>query len=1457
MELYIFSQDEQPLTVLSEDTGLIDTHYRIEINGIPDEPFIFSVEADNPTAAYVKEENKVIFRDHEGDWRLMAIREVDDSNDLYGPITLATCEPVSIAELNDNIIEERRFSEQPAEVALGAALNGTRWQADVESELGNASSSFYYLTSTEAVWKILDVWGGEFKDVVEFDEETNEIKGCYIKLIQRHGSEHGQRFEIDNNTTEIGRTVLSYPKTALYGRGASLEVEDEDGEHTGGYTRYIDFADVEWSVKNGDPVDKPKGQKWVGDPEALKAYGYEGGDKHRFGIFSNQDYEDEELLLYATWEALKKAKNPEVNYRLEVDLFDEKVSLGDTCQAIDRKFARPIEIQARVIAMEYDLMDIEGTMVVEMGQFLDLGDNRLDDLEREVEGIKNNPPSAIIDEDSYPNVKPRTPINLEAHGGIEIIQVYWEYDYDQFLYFKHYEVYGSRTEDFVPDTQHLLWRGDVSSFAHNVGTDEVWYYRVRAVNYHGTPSDWSDQVRGATQRVISDDILFGEDIAEELRELSKTSKLLADGTIDLSTIGDDVKSEINTAKNQAGEAVEKANLATSNANEAIEEAQGAFDEAQSAITKADSAFNMADALSTVVDKNTGDISSVTQIAQGLQTKVSDAEGNISILQQTANSFGTRIGNAESNISTLTQTAQGLQTTVKSVRDDLDGLEYENRNLIIRSTETENTFIDLEGGLVVSSYRSTSDYINVVPNSDYMFSKSDSEIDYNDSGFFRWAWYDENKNYISRAANSSNEFMWSVPDDAYFVRISYPKDCYPKYEKGNKATDWSPAPEDMATQSQITQLSDVISSKITKGQADGWYASQSQLTQTASSLQSTIKGVRDDLEGLEVGGANLAGLDDFYAWTASSYSRNEYVVTIDTGNADRGGVRIRSRIFEEGKNYVLSFKIKKLSGDIERIAGHCEGFDSESVFIDGEQIGTAWMTPNPFPNNDETHQIEVHLEYNGDTTNNDLYIQPNRSGYELPYACEIWDIQVEQGTKATAWNPSYKDLATQSQISQLSDNINLRVEKGDVVNQINVDTSGVLISGQKIRITGQTTIDDGVIKSATIADAAISSAKIAKLAVGTAAISDAAITRSKLEKAVIGTAQIEDGAITNAKIGRATIDTAKIADGAITNAKIADLSADKIKTGTLLGIDVISRLDNREVRMYNGQITLHQNNEQVGYIRPARLVNDNAVKGYEIVSSRDYLSLGFHTEGTVSSPIAQWRSDSRVGYVQGSDETSDSGRLFLKSTTKGGTADGAVPQIRLTNYTDSSGTPWSGILNYVGRDNRNPNNANFRSGFEVWQYKGDKSGAANQLFKIDSDSTGSFTSTYTDRTFLGKKAHVKAKNGSNYAILGASVTPRLQNIHGTLDANPVAYVDVWDNFTVGSNGTGSGTFTVNNAENVYAVFTQVEGDYSSNIISGVQNVTSTGFKVYLLNAGGRANANSRSYRVKIMIIYEPS
>ncbi|MCG4850151.1 hypothetical protein L0P44_15940, partial [Streptococcus gordonii] len=53
------------------------------------------------------------------------------------------------------------------------------------------------------------------------------------------------------------------------------------------------------------------------------------------------------------------------------------------------------------------------------------------------------------------------------------------------------------------------------------------------------------------------------------------------------------------------------------------------------------------------------------------------------------------------------------------------------------------------------------------------------------------------------------------------------------------------------------------------------------------------------------------------------------------------------------------------------------------------------------------------------------------------------IKLEKGTKATDWSPAPEDMATQSQITQLANDINLRVKQNDVINQINISTEGIL------------------------------------------------------------------------------------------------------------------------------------------------------------------------------------------------------------------------------------------------------------------------------------------------------------------------------------------------------------------------------------------------------------------------------
>lgn len=171
-----------------------------------------------------------------------------------------------------------------------------------------------------------------------------------------------------------------------------------------------------------------------------------------------------------------------------------------------------------------------------------------------------------------------------------------------------------------------------------------------------------------------------------------------------------------------------------------------------------------------------------------------------------------------------------------------------RNLIIRSTETIGYCLNEDGSESEIEYYAISDYIKITPNTDYMFTKTSSEVvDTDVGGYFKYAWYgtpvevenavaiDEETEetdvetsetettleypFVGFSQHSDNEYKWTSPSDAYYIRICYPIDCLVQFERGNKATDYKPAPEDVEQDynNKLIELSSTTTAVIEKTQ----------------------------------------------------------------------------------------------------------------------------------------------------------------------------------------------------------------------------------------------------------------------------------------------------------------------------------------------------------------------------------------------------------------------------------------------------------------------------------------------------------------------------------------------------------------------------------------------------------------------------------------------------------------
>lgn len=142
----------------------------------------------------------------------------------------------------------------------------------------------------------------------------------------------------------------------------------------------------------------------------------------------------------------------------------------------------------------------------------------------------------------------------------------------------------------------------------------------------------------------------------------------------------------------------------------------------------------------------------------------------------------------------------LRATKTEVATAVQDIQVGGRNLIVQS-DTVVGWVNSSGIVTADNGYRASGYIPVTPGETLMFQlwMPSSQRVWIDDTYF----YDESKNYVGGydgeyITTSHVVKKYTVPSNATYVRVSYSwGDSFKvKLEKGNKATDWTPAPEDM-------------------------------------------------------------------------------------------------------------------------------------------------------------------------------------------------------------------------------------------------------------------------------------------------------------------------------------------------------------------------------------------------------------------------------------------------------------------------------------------------------------------------------------------------------------------------------------------------------------------------------------------------------------------------------------
>ena len=180
----------------------------------------------------------------------------------------------------------------------------------------------------------------------------------------------------------------------------------------------------------------------------------------------------------------------------------------------------------------------------------------------------------------------------------------------------------------------------------------------------------------------------------------------------------------------------------------------------------------------------------------------------------------------------------------ATKNDTNNLQIGGVNRFIKSTATINKYITATGTITAGgNYWDLTDYIDVSQWTHYIASGWT-----NLGNAPATCFYDSNKKFISGVAgnNTSARYSLPIPTGAAYMRFSYAHVDTDKLkiEKGTKATDYSPAPEDVNAKFNNYATTASLSAYIAK-------------TDTGA-LKSCIEAIADDINLTAGGSINISG-----------------------------------------------------------------------------------------------------------------------------------------------------------------------------------------------------------------------------------------------------------------------------------------------------------------------------------------------------------------------------------------------------------------------------------------------------------------------------------------------------------------------------------------------------------------------------------------------------------------------
>ncbi|NMK92082.1 phage tail spike protein, partial [Staphylococcus capitis] len=925
---------------------------------------ILSERADN-----VRERNRVIAQNHNGQYREFIISHVEDT---FEGVTEVQCNASYLEDLKTSMpLEPQKFKGMTTSQALTQALADTGWEVSSETEYGGMRSTSW--TSYNTPYDVVGMLETTFGMVADF----------YI--------------ELGSHTVEHRYVSLKKPNPLFKGK------EITKGKDLTGLTRTVDTSEVRTALIALGPQDD-KGNRIsvvVKDDEAHAQFGLPG--RYLWGVYEPESEDTnmtKERLTTLAHTELNKQKQMAITYEISsVDIHkyyeDVRVYLHDIVRVKDRDFNPPLYVEAEVIGVEYDLIADdttftfgnvveyeEDTLRSEFTRKLDEIRKKLNDNVTNINTIVNDaiqgeleyyepkiiksdtePDNPIEDMLWYDTSNPNVAVLKRYHNGEWLNQTAKDVEQLGGMTREHV-LYNSITNTFQNlNIQHSKLLEEVSSLLNNE-------YLVDS-DIRNALNNSQDNLVGVYQQI--------KDNLDSMNEDTATIGKLIDTQALFLTYRERLQDLYRAMRDAQVSADKRLKLLQSQYTD--EKFNDAMDEVARALPNGH--------WDSEKGQLTADFPNGEELEKLRQSLQEYTEGKISDLKDVVGKeIDSRINNTKEEIS----------AHIGTVERKIDGLEVGGRNLLENSANIKKNLDDETNGLNQLFRLDITHIHDKVKLGDDITISFDVQMQKGE--YLRV--YDTNENYdfmlgyvqlndigtdkqrlklnykLTQATRKSDKWLLDFynnnkADDKFTIENI-------KIEKGTVATDWTPAPEDM--QNDIDRTVEPLKARVTNTESDIKVLQDGlRLSATKNDVEQTLneqlKPIKNQVE------ANKATLDVLPNEINSKVSKEDYITDqnnvvqrLNTADSERKQLsnsiedRVTLKQFEDmtigGRNYLALDNFE--NGTFKLDDGTPIGSDPTRVrnvdYIDVEPVNYIIKVNNPL----ENRKIQVNFyqydnEYN--------------------------------------------------------------------------------------------------------------------------------------------------------------------------------------------------------------------------------------------------------------------------------------------------------------------------------------------------------------------------------------------------------------------------------------------------------------------------------------------------------------